>query len=60
MTQRRRRILVALAVACAAALAIAAGVRTLLPSWLRGKVESVASRALGRELKIAGPFSKLP
>ena len=56
MTTRRRRTLVALAIAGAAIAATVIVATTLLPPWLRGTVERVASRALGRELEIAGPF----
>jgi uncharacterized protein involved in outer membrane biogenesis len=56
MTRRRRRVLIALGIAGAAAVAIGISAETLLPPWLRGTAERLASRAIGRELKIAGPF----
>ena len=56
MTKRRRRVLVALAVMGAVAAAIGIGAATLLPGWLHGAAERLASRTLGRELSIAGPL----
>ncbi|HEX6851394.1 MAG TPA: AsmA-like C-terminal region-containing protein [Candidatus Polarisedimenticolaceae bacterium] len=56
MTVRRKRILIALAIAASAVAAIVLAARAVVPSWLQGKVEEVASRALGRELRIGGPF----
>lgn len=56
MTRRAKGLLIAVAVACVVLAAAAAGVAAFAPSWLRGTVERAASRALGRELRIAGPF----
>src|SRR5512139_1956505 len=57
MTKRRKRLLFALATVSAVIAATAAGVVAFVPSWLRGTVERVASHALGRDLRIAGPFA---
>jgi uncharacterized protein involved in outer membrane biogenesis len=54
MTKRRRRILVGLGIAGALVAAIGIGAKALLPPWVRGKVEKLATQALGRDLKIAG------
>jgi uncharacterized protein involved in outer membrane biogenesis len=56
MTKRRRRILIALGIAGALVVGIWTGAETILPAWLRGTAERLASRAIGRDLKIAGPF----
>jgi uncharacterized protein involved in outer membrane biogenesis len=56
MTKRRRRILVGLGIAGALVAAIAIGAKALLPPWLRGEVEELATQALGREVKIGGPL----
>jgi uncharacterized protein involved in outer membrane biogenesis len=56
MARRRRRILIALVIAGTAAAAIRLGAEMLLPPLLRGTVERLATRALGRDLKVAGPF----
>jgi uncharacterized protein involved in outer membrane biogenesis len=56
MTKRRRWIRIALGIAGAAVAAIWIAAETLVPPWLRGTVERLASRATGRTLRIAGPF----
>jgi len=56
MTSRRRRALVALAIAGAAISFAGVGAKVLLPLWLRGALEGAASRALGRDLEIIGPL----
>ena len=53
--RRRRRILIALGIATAVVAAIWVGAKTLAAPLLRSTVERLATRALGRELKIAGP-----
>ncbi len=56
LTKRRRRILIAVVVAGAAFAAAWIGAGAVLSPWLRGTVERAASRALGRDLRIAGAF----
>ena len=57
MTVRRRGTLTALAVAGVGIVLIGIAAEVFLVPWLRGEVERIASRALGRELKIAGAFT---
>lgn len=54
MTRRHRRILLAIAIAGIAIAALAVGMQAYFTPWLRATVEGAASRALGRELRIAG------
>jgi len=56
MTKGRRRILIALGIAGTVVVSIWIGAETLLAPWLRGTVERLASQAIGRDLKVAGPF----
>jgi len=55
---RRHRWLWILAVTAAIVIgAVAVGVRTFLPSWVRTRIERDGSAALGREMRIAGAFT---
>jgi len=56
---RRRRFLWAVAVAAVAIGAAAVAARLLVPPWLHSRIERAGSDALGRELRIAGPFDLL-
>jgi AsmA family protein len=55
MTQRRR-LLWAVAAAAVAIGTAAVAARLLVPPWLHSWIERAGSEAVGRELRIAGPF----
>ncbi len=53
---RRRRLLWAVAVAAVAIGVAAVAARLFVPPWLHSRFERAGSEALGREVRIAGPF----